>query len=525
MNVSSILEIYTTFSGWIFNNVLVDLLKLGFFLLPFLFMIIMNMREAAKSGSFKSSIELAVKTIESDFYEMILVAILFFVPFFPLDLNTIQNVQPERNFISTDIPREVTAANDPSQYANSVNPSVTFVQTEFGNPKVPIMFFFVMKVAHGFEYTLSKAIRESNARYDIGAAEHAMSQFTLNDPGLTSEFMQFSRDCFERARSNYLRLASANKVDSLLSSKTKSFLKDNPFDINYYGSVVFQDTAGLYKPCNDPAICFRTLQASQPIEGWSYNAARDGQRGFEKQGQPGQPLCNEWWASLRTKIVASAPDIVPVWQKVKLNLGFTLERREEDLLAENVLRNSFRNGQSRGSIVGAGLQADRGLLADIHGILANEGLKVTGVFSSFKRNAMKNALVLLLAVALMLLYINLPLILLFTGFRIQGVVIASGLIFVLIMSHFILAVVEYIEVSIYTGAYAGNTNYFNVTPNSENTVLVLFMNLAYPLTIMIYFIIMGSVLGAGVTGLNSGAAVPSQGFRPTRPPLPVPGKK
>jgi len=115
MNVSSILEIYTTFAGWIFNNVLVDLLKLGFFLLPFLFMIIMNMREAAKSGSFKSSIELAVKTIESDFYEMILIALLFFVPFFPLELNTIQNVQPERNFISKDIPREITAANDPSR--------------------------------------------------------------------------------------------------------------------------------------------------------------------------------------------------------------------------------------------------------------------------------------------------------------------------------------------------------------------------------------------------------------------------
>ena len=84
---------------------------------------------------------------------------------------------------------------------------------------------------------------------------------------------------------------------------------------------------------------------------------------------------------------------------------------------------------------------------------------------------MKNALVLLLAVALMLLYINLPLILLFTGFRIKGVVISAGLIFVLIMSHFILAVVEYIEVSIYSGAYAGNTNYFNVTPNSEATVV------------------------------------------------------
>jgi len=525
MNVSSILEIYTTFAGWIFNNVLVDLLKLGFFLLPFFFMIVMNMREAAKSGSYKSSIELAVKTIESDFYEMIIVALLFFVPFFPLNLNTIQNVQPERNFISTDIPREITAENDPSQYASSVNPSVSFVQTEFGNPKVPIMFFFVMKVSYGFQYTLSKAIRESNARYDIGAAEHAMSQFTLNDPGLTSEFMQFSRDCFERARSNYLRLASANKIDTLLSPSTKTFLKENPFDINYYGSVVFQDTRGLYKPCDNPEICFRTLQASQPIEGWAYNASRDGQRGIEKAGQPGQPLCNEWWASLRTKIVASSPDIVPVWQKVKLNLGFTLERREEDLLAENILRNSFRNGQSRGSIVGAGLQADRGLLADIHGVLANEGLKITGLFASFKRNAMKNALVLLLAVALMLLYINLPLILLFTGFRIKGVVISAGLIFVLIMSHFILAVVEYIEVSIYSGAYAGNTNYFNVTPNSEATVVAVFLNLAYPITMIIYFVIMGSVLGAGVNSLNTGTSTPSQGFRPTAPPIPTPIKK
>jgi hypothetical protein len=387
------------------------------------------------------------------------------------------------------------------------------------------MFFFVMKVSYGFQYTLSKAIRESNARYDIGAAEHAMSQFTLNDPGLTSEFMQFSRDCFERARSNYLRLASANKIDTLLSPNTKAFLKENPSDINYYGSVVFQDTGGLYKPCDNPEICFRTLQASQPIEGWSYNASRDGQRGLEKAGQPGQPLCNEWWASLRTKIVASAPDIVPVWQKVKLNLGFTLERREEDLLAENILRNSFRTGQSRGSIVGAGLRADRGLLADIHGVLANEGLKVTGFFASFKRNAMKNALVLLLSVALMLLYINLPLILLFTGFRIKGVVIAAGLIFVLIMSHFILAVVEYIEVSIYSGAYAGNSNYFNITPNSENSALVLFMNLAYPITTIIYFVIMSNVLGAGISGLNSGTAIPSQGFTPSKPPIPTPIKK
>ena len=115
--------------------------------------------------------------------------------------------------------------------------------------------------------------------------------------------------------------------------------------------------------------------------------------------------------------------------------------------------------------------------------------------------------------------------LLFTGFRLKGVVVASGLIFVLIMSHFIIAVVEYIEISIYSGAYAGNTNYFNVTPNSETTVLLFFMNLAYPITIVIYFVIMGNVLGAGVTSLNTGVANPTGAFTPRRPPVPTGGKK
>jgi len=133
---------------------------------------------------------------------------------------------------------------------------------------------------------------------------------------------------------------------------------------------------------------------------------------------------------------------------------------------------------------------------------------------------MKNALILLLAIALMLLYINLPLILLFTGFRLKGVVIASGLIFILIMSHFIIAIVEYIEISIYSGAYAGNTNYFNVTPNSETTVLMFFMNLAYPITLIIYFVIMSNVLGTGISGLTSATANPATKFSPRTPPIP-----
>jgi len=80
MNVTTVLELYTTFAGWIFHNVVFDIIKLGIVAIPFLVMILNNMKEAAKSGSFKKNVDIARANIESDFYEMILVGIFFLVP-------------------------------------------------------------------------------------------------------------------------------------------------------------------------------------------------------------------------------------------------------------------------------------------------------------------------------------------------------------------------------------------------------------------------------------------------------------
>ena len=516
MNVSSVLEIYTTFSAWIFNNVMVDLLKLGFIVIPFLFMIILNVRDAIKSANFRSTVEIAIKHIEMDFWEMMLIFMLCFIPVFPLQLNTLAYTPPTTNFLSQDIPETITAANDPSTYATRLNPAVAYVQSEYGNPRVPVVIYLMMRVSYGITYAMSKTILDANARFDIGAAKHAVSQFTLNDPALTSEFLQFSKDCFEPARTKFIRLSAEGKIAGLLSTASKTHLEDHPYDINYYGSTVFQNTPGLYQRCTDPETCNRTLQASRPISGWSYDPGRDGQRTAEQAGLAGQPRCDEWWAALRQDIIADAPEIRSVYSKIKAVFGLTTER-EEDLLAENVVRNAFKQGSNQGTLGTGGLYTtEKGMLEKLHGVVVNEGLKVTRFFNLFKTEAVKNGVLILLAIGVMLVYINAPLILLFTGFRLKGLMITGGLIFTFISAHYLIALVDYIGGSVFWGAYEFDVGYFNISSDTEVESFRVLMSIIYPIIVALYFLIMNTV----IQGLQTlGTKVPSSAgaITPTNP--------
>lgn len=517
MNVTTILELYTTFAGWIFHNVIFDIIKLGIVAIPFLVMILNNMKEAAKSGSFKKNVDIARANIESDFYEMILVGIFFLVPFFPLQLNTISYQPPASNFLSKDIPNKITTANDPSTYATAINPTVTQIQADYGSPKVPIAIYFILKAAYGANYALSKAVIESNARNDLSAADQALSQFAMNDPVLTSELMQFNVDCYRRARSKFINFSSDGVINNLLTTAGRQALADNPNDINGMGSIVLQTTPGLYKQCNNVGVCQRSLQASQPIAGWSYSQARDGVRPQAEQGLPGQPRCDEWWNNLRGRVVATAPGATSVLQKIKVNLGVALSGNEQDFLAQRIIRNSYVGNQSEIPVTMVGLHGGKNPgTNEIHRALTDLGLKYQTLKESFKTEATKNAIYILLALALMIFYLNIPIILLFTGLRLKGAVIVTGLTVVLIMAHSVMAIVEFMEVAIYNSVYGDRTAFFTKNARIDITVYQYIMNIAYPLVFTLYFYLMGGVMSAATRFADIGGQA-SQ-VRPSTPP-------
>jgi len=521
MNVTTVLEIYTTFAGWMFHNVVYDTLKLGIIAIPFAYMIVSNMADAAKSGSFRKSVDIARAKIESDFFEMMLVALFFLVPFFPLNLNTIQYQTPSANFLSRDIPSTIKASNDPTTYASSINPTVTQIQTDYGNPKVPILIYFVLKTAYGANYALSKAVIESNARNDLSAAEQSLSQFALNDPVLSSELMQFSGDCYRRARSKFINFSSDGTIDNLLTPAGRAALAENPNDINGFGSIVFQTTPGLYKACTNPTVCQRSLAANRPIDGWSYVQSRDGIRQTAESNLPGQPRCDEWWNDLRSRIISSTPEAVTVFTKIKTNLGFSLSSNEEDFLAQRIIRNSYLNNQSSTPITMVGLNGSQNSgTHEIHRALTDLGLKYQAFKESFKTEATKNAIYIILALVLMLFYLNIPIILLFTGLRVKGAALVVGYIAVLVMAHSVMALVEFMEVSIYNAVYGDRTAFFTQNTRVDITVYQYIMNIAYPLILGLYFYIMAAAVSAATRFSDIG--VGANRVQPAKPPLPTP---
>jgi len=517
MNVTTILELYTTFAGWIFNNVVFDIIKLGIVAIPFLLMIIINMREAAKSGSFKKSVDIARANIEADFYEMVLVGVFFLVPFFPLQLDTIAYEPPVANFLSRDIPARITAANDPSTYADTINPTVTQIQTDYGSPKVPIAIYFILKAAYGANYALSKAVLESNARNDLSAAEQSLSRFSMNDPVLTSELMQFNVDCFRRARSKFINFSSDGTIDILLTPEGRQALADNANDINGLGSTVLQTTPGLYKQCTDISTCQRSLQASRPIEGWGYSPPRDGVRPEAEQSLPGQPRCDEWWTDLRGRVVASAPEALPIWTKIKTYLGLSPTSDDQDFLAERIIRNSYISDQSQTPVTMIGLLGGKeSSTGELSKAVTDLGLKYQAFKEGLKTEGTKNAIYILLSLALMILFLNIPIIILFTGLKLRGAILVVGLLVVLIMAHSVMAIVEFMEVSIFNAVYGNRTDFFVRTVRMDVTVYQYIMNIAYPLVLTIYLVVMNlAVLSASQFTSIGGASI-----RPSMPPLP-----
>ena len=122
----------------------------------------------------------------------------------------------------------------------------------------------------------------------------------------------------------------------------------------------------------------------------------------------------------------------------------------------------------------------------------------------------------------MIFYLNIPIILLFTGLRLKGAILVVGFLTVLIMAHSIMAMVEFMEVSIYNSVYGDRTAFFTKDTRIDITVYQYIMNIAYPLVLTIYLIIMNNaVMGAShYNPIGSGASR----VTPTRPPIPV-GKK
>lgn len=272
MSVDSYLEMFTTLYGWLFYNIIWDVLvSTGIVLLPFIGIVLDNVIEAYRDFDVEDASSVAQKWIEVDVIVAMMVITVAANPFFSFQASEVSYTPPAilgvvPPAVNADTPGESTFA------------TLSFV----GHPAsadVPPWWYGVSQLGSG----LNRAIMEGVPNVlDFRNYEKAMNTIDISDPLLKAEVNDFYRDCFVPARSKYYReRPSSPAIDALINANGE----DDP---DWVGSRVFLGTGGYYD----------SLRAGKSVEPFLYDPLRDVEWDVGVGDVPpvyGKPTCAQWW--------------------------------------------------------------------------------------------------------------------------------------------------------------------------------------------------------------------------------------
>jgi len=507
MNVTSVLEIYTTYAGFLFANQINELLT-AVLAIPFIVMILRALFESSQSSGFRSGIKQAVAIIEPQTYVMLLVIGGCFVPLIPLQLNSLR-YDASASITSTNIPEEITAANDPTTYAETAKPSVERLSSTYGEPRISLITAAVIRISYGVNHVLQKRILDASQNGDLRLAQFNLSQYKLATPALTAESQNFASDCYARARSKFFSWTQLQQENNIPSAALQEVI-DNPSVLQKFSADVYRLTPGLYQRCRDSSVCQETITARNPVEGFPYTVARYGVRGNFSDPNAA-PYCDEWWESLSRRIIEATPNALTFTER--LSERFELGTVDNGDVADRIIQNTMNDIDISVSQFD---QATETNLDKLQNVVSAGYLAIESVFSDFNTTPMRVNVSIFLALVLLVTYTFSPIILFLTGFSASGAIGLYGFMFSLILAHSTLTLVQFADRVLYSAVFNSNSffeGFLSINQQSFN----FYMNIVYAFALIIHFTVFGLAIknaksslatntqaGAGSTKLGAG---------------------
>ncbi len=290
MSVDSYIELFTTLYGWLFYDIIWDVLVTsGIALLPFIGIVLDNVLEAYKDYEPEDAAYIALKGIEVEVIIAFIVITLAGNPFFTFQATGINYTPP--SILGAGSPHGTISAADNTQ---STFATISFV----GHPnavEVPPWWYGVSQLGSG----INRAIIEGVPLVlDYRNYMVAINTMTIEDPLLRQQVNDFYRDCFVKARSKYYtEEPTSGTITSLLNTHGED-------DIEWVGSRVYLSTAGYYD----------TFRAGELVEPFLYDPMRDVEWDIGAGDTPpafGRPTCQQWWngvigvSGLKNQLVTS----------------------------------------------------------------------------------------------------------------------------------------------------------------------------------------------------------------------------
>ncbi|MYB33548.1 MAG: conjugal transfer protein TraG [Gammaproteobacteria bacterium] len=483
MRVFSYLELHTTLIAWQLYNVLYDVItQTGLVLVPLAWSLVRITAQAigedrgdgheAPVGNLKAVLQMA------------LVILFCLVPIYTVSPSAISFEPPSGPGKS---PGEVTAETDPTTYGDIIPSAPTG-----GATQVPGWWALLHAISTG----VANAVMQSLPEYtDLRELKTQMTALNIHDSALAGEYSRFLNTCYYPAKQNYHRLRQEGSIPAPD--------QDDALDsVDWAGSHYLYEMEGGYRPCTGEKDCRGAPHYLDP----------------PLPDLVGADTCRGWWDLLRTRIFQQAnTDSINAGDTGHIDdaiAGLTVgpyvykggNRDREDIM----IRKTLENHEMRLAASPDSTQRDPSFWGNIVQGARNVATLAGGAAVWFTLEIVlgiiQQALPILIAILLMFLITMIPLVLLFTGFRIDPVIRISFLVFSAIFLHALLAIADwldyYLTVSLFEGQVhawlAADDRTFGHAQKRMLINIVLLMNyIALP---MLWFKVMGAV------GLEAGRA-------------------
>lgn len=415
MQATSILDIYTSVLGWHVSNNFWKLLEMtGLFLIPFIAVVISNLKKARESKDKNDIGVLAYRLSETQIYVMFFTILLLVKP--TINLNH-ELVRVETQWCSASSAGDDTTP----KWGNTGSTldrqsSLIDASLEGQKLKIPILWYPLEFYARAFTESAKYSLPCQPA---LRALSAELTAIRISDPILRDETEQFYSQCWRPSGNRYLR----ERFDH-----DPEVYPDIREDVSWIGSRFFNEHPKLY----------HRDRPSEGLKSFPYDEARDdGVVPKEYSGGLGWPFCAEWWTSneygLRKRLLehfnenSTDTSHLTFFERFKLKYlevksGVINDYDVEDQLLKQALKSDLRlktqvlsNNYTREQTGSTFDKITSGVSQNIMGI----GLTVKSGSYGIEMQTYQYAATVIQALLLMLLTITFPVLAVFGQYRLE----------------------------------------------------------------------------------------------------------
>ena len=530
MQVDSYLELFTTFYGWAFANIIGELITgTGLIVVPFIAAILITWKDAKERGMQNFGIMSVIESVQTKLIVMLFVMSLCF---FTTPIASLTNAKlaftPQKSALEpSPVVAQIPGTTDSTFDAALLDATDGTLSPSGNLSYVPLWWYAAMSISSGVNQGVRSGLKNTTA--DMRVAENMARDMTIEDPALLSKIQRFYSECFIPARSQFLRSDPTTRSatgNSVLDPTNKIY---GPTDVDWMGSQFFRNEPGYYG----------VLRSRSPVNGFAVDLSRDTDYFDSSSGldpsvvgavnpQFGRPTCKEWWeGALRQELISHSSTV----QSFAAVLGSVSTSLSPDKLKDEVARIASTTASpvfvDSEAIMGDDYDKMTTVTRAITGGISTLGVASTAFWDSVSMLPLMTGLPMIQALILMALYMFLPLIIFLSGFDLRIFFFGALAIFTVKLWASMWYIAQWVDSHLIDAMYPGNlSNVFiqeavmvskGKTPQGYKRMilnsLLMGMFIGFPLIWSTMMMWLGVNLSAGIAGLmqQSGSQMASAG--------------